>query len=111
MESRYLRIAYAIQFTVTLMAIFEIWGQVGGQGHLDLMPWYAKLLLSSALSLAAVKATAAAVQRDRFWSAGWWLAALFALIGTMAMLTWYEHLHEPAEDEDAPPAKIDISRL
>lgn len=109
MEARYLRIAYAIQFTVTLMVIFEVWGQVGGQGHLDLMPWYAKLLLSSALSLAAVKATAAAVQRDRFWSAHWWLAAILALISAMAVLTWYEHVHEPADDEDEPPAKVDIS--
>ena len=109
MESRYLRIAYAIQFTVTLMAIFEVWGQVGGQGHLDLIPWYSKLLLSAALSLAGVKATAAAVQSDRFWSARWWLAAVLALISTMAILTWYAHLHEPAEDEAAPPAKVDIS--
>ena len=109
MEARYLRIAYAIQFTVTMMAVFEVWGQVGGQGHLDLVPWYAKLLLSSALSLAAVKATAAAVQGDRFWSARWWLAAVLALVSAMAILTWYEHLHEPADDENEPPAKVDIS--
>lgn len=109
MEARYLRIAYAIQFTVTLMAVFEVWGQVGGQAHLDLMPWYAKLLLSAAVSLAAVKATAAAVQRDRFWSARWWLAAVLSLLSVMAILTWYEHMHEPADDEEAPPAKVDIS--
>ena len=109
MEARYLRIAYAIQFTVTMMAVFEVWGQVGGQGHLDLMPWYGKLLLAAALSLAAVKATAAAVQRDRFWASRWWLAAVLALIAVMGILTWYEHIHEPADDEEAPPAKVDIS--
>ena len=59
MESRFLRIAYAIQFVVTLMAIFEVWAQVGGQGHLDLIPWYYKLVPACALSLATVKATAA----------------------------------------------------
>jgi len=108
-ESRYLRIAYAIQFIVTMMAVFEIWGQVGGQGHLDLMPWYEKLLFAAALSLAAVKATAAAVQRDRFWAARWWLGAMLALIAAMGILTYYEHMHEPADDEEAPPAKVDIS--
>jgi len=107
-EARYLRIAYAIQFVVTLMAIFEVWGQVGGQGHLDLMPWYAKLLLSAALSLATVKATAAAVEGDRFWAGRRWLAAVLAVATAMAVLTWYEHLHEPADDEDEPPAKVDI---
>jgi hypothetical protein len=108
-EARYLRIAYAIQFVVTMMAVFEIWAQVGGQGHLDLMSWYAKLLLAAALCLATVKATAAAVQGDRFWAARWWLAAVFAVIVVMGMLTLYVHAHEPADDEEAPPAKVDIS--
>src|SRR5229473_1648303 len=109
MESRFFRIAYAIQFVITLMAVFEVWGQVGGQGHLDLMPWSGKLLLAATLSLAAVKATAAAVQRDRFWSARWWLAAILVMIAVMGIVTWYEHVHEPADDEEAPPAKVDIS--
>jgi hypothetical protein len=110
-ETRYLRIAYTIQFVVTMMGIFEIWAQVGGQAHLDLMPWYAKLLLPVALSLAAVKATAGAVRRDRFWNAltSRWLAAALALIVAMGLLTYYEHLHEPAEGEDEPPARVDLS--
>jgi hypothetical protein len=33
-----------------------------------LMPWSAKLLLAAALTLPTVKATAAAVSRDRFWN-------------------------------------------
>jgi hypothetical protein len=32
-EARYLRIAYAIQFVVRWMAVFAVWGQVGGQGR------------------------------------------------------------------------------
>ena len=109
MESRYLRIAYAIQFVVTWMAVLTIWSQVGGQGHLDLMPWYSKLLLPAALSLAAVKATAAAVRRDRIWNArtSRWLAAALALIATMGLLTYYEHLHEDADE--APPGQVDLS--
>jgi heme/copper-type cytochrome/quinol oxidase subunit 3 len=110
-ESRYLRIAYAVQYVVTLIAIFAIWAQVGGQYHLDLMPWYWKLLLACALSLAAVKATAAAVQRDRFRNGRTmgWLAAALALIATMGILSYYEHLHEPADDEEEPATRVDIT--
>jgi heme/copper-type cytochrome/quinol oxidase subunit 3 len=112
MESRFLRIVYAIQFVVTLMAIFEVWAQVGGQGHLDLMPWYWKLLLAAALSLATVKATVAAVNRDRFWNK-WtfaWLATALALMAVMGVLTYYEHLHEPADEGDEAPEQLHLSR-
>jgi hypothetical protein len=88
-----------------------VWAQVGGQGHLDLMPWYSKLLLAGGFSYAAVKATMAAVRRDRFRNRGTigWLAAALALMVTMGVLTYYEHLHEPADDEEEPPARVDIS--
>src|SRR5262249_29465805 len=102
-------IAYTIQFVVTWMSVFPIWGQVGGQGHLDLMPWYSKLLLPAALSLATVNATAAAVRRDRFWNAhtSGWLAAALALIATMGILTYSEHVPEEVEEE--PPAGLELS--
>ena len=112
MESRYLRIAYAVQFVVTLICTFEVWSQVGGQGHLDLMLWYYKLLLACSLSLAAVKATAAAVDTDRFWNR-WtsaWLAIILALIVGMGLLTYYEHLHEPSDEGDEPPSQIHLTR-
>ena len=111
MEARFLRIAYAIQFVITLAATFEVWAQVGGQGHLDLIPWYSKLLLACSLSLATVKATAGAVSRDKFWNR-WtfaWLAIIFALIVTMGVVTYYEHLHEPADEGDETPSQIQLS--
>jgi len=104
MESRYLRIAYAVQFVVTLMAVFEVWGQVGGQSHLDLAPWYAKLLLAAGVAFAGVRATAAAVERDKFRNRRTmiWLASALALMIGMGALSYYEHLHEPTgEDEDS----------
>jgi hypothetical protein len=112
MESRFLRIAYAVQFVVTLMSTFEVWAQVGGQGHLDLMPWYWKLLLTCSLSLAAVRATIAAVNCDKFWNV-WtsaWLAIALALIVTMGLVTYYAHLHEPPDEGDEPPAQIHLGR-
>jgi hypothetical protein len=113
MELRFLRIAYGIQFVVTLMSIFEVWAQVGGQGHLDLVPWYCKLLLASFLSFATVKATAAAVHRDKFWNrwTSTWLALALALIVTMGVLTYYEHLHEPADEGDEPPSQIHLGSI
>jgi hypothetical protein len=110
MEARFLRIAYAIQFVITLAATFEVWAQVGGQGHLDLIPWYSKLLLACSLSLATVKATAVAVSRDKFWNR-WtsaWLAISLALIVAMGLLTYYEHLHEPADEGDETPSQIHL---
>lgn len=108
MDSRFVRIAYAVQFALALMAIFEVWGQVGGQGHLDLMPWYSKLLLAVALALAVGKATAASVRRDRFWNRATvaWLAGALALMVAMGALTYYEHLHEPADDEEESPPRV-----
>jgi heme/copper-type cytochrome/quinol oxidase subunit 3 len=111
MEARFFRIAYAVQFLLTLMATFEVWAQVGGQGHLDLMPWYYKLLLAFLLSLATVKATAAAVRADRFWNR-WtsaWLLMILALIVAMGLLTYYEHLHEPADEGDETPSQIHLA--
>ncbi len=108
MESRFLRIAYATQFVVTLMAVFAVWEQVGGQGHLDLVPWYAKLLLTVGVAVAAVKATVAAVEEDRFRNRRTvvWLAAVLALMIAMGALTYYEHLHEPADEEDDSAPQI-----
>lgn len=113
MESRYLRIAYAIQYVVTFLSTFEIWSQVGGQAHLDLMPWYWKLLLGAVLSLAVVKATSSAVRRDRFRNPGTtaWLSAAAVVMVAMGLLTYYEHLHEPTDEEEEAPARVDLTLL
>jgi hypothetical protein len=33
----WLRLGYAVEFLVALLAILNLWSEVGGQGHLDLM--------------------------------------------------------------------------
>ena len=63
-----LRIAYVCEFLLALLAITVVWGQVGGQDHLDLMPWYDKLVLTFALALVTVLGTVAAVSRERAWN-------------------------------------------
>jgi len=50
-----LRLAYATQFLIALIAVFVLWSEVGGQVHLDLMPWYFKLAFGAGAAFAMVK--------------------------------------------------------
>ena len=94
------RIAYVCEFLLALLAITVVWGQVGGQGHLDLMPWYDKLTLTVALALATVLGTVAAVSHERAWNARTVACVVIALLIASAMgaVTYYYHLHE---DDDS----------
>ena len=60
-----LRLAYTTLFLIALLATFELWSQVGGQSHLDLMPWYLKLILDAGAASTVVQAAAAAVAGER----------------------------------------------
>ena len=42
LEPAWLRLAYAFEFMIALLVAVVLWTQAGGQGHLDLMPWYIK---------------------------------------------------------------------
>lgn len=102
-----LRLFYAIEFMVALVATYTTWSQVGGQGHLDLMAWYWKALLGFAVAYATVKATAAAVNHPRAWNARTlkWLSIVLALALACGAVTYYYHMNEPPDepdDENAP---------
>jgi len=95
-----LRIAYVCEFLLALLAIAVVWGQVGGQDHLDLMPWYDKLVLTFALALVIVMGTVAAVSREKAWN-GVSIACLAIAIliaCAMGVVTYYYHLHEEEQD-------------
>jgi hypothetical protein len=97
-----LRLAYVSEFLLALIAALMLWSQVGGQGHLDLMPWYDKLGLSVALALVTVLGTMSAVAHERAWNARTLAFLLMALLiaGAMAAVTYYYHVHEDDEDGD-----------
>ncbi|MBZ5727113.1 MAG: hypothetical protein LAP87_19210 [Acidobacteriia bacterium] len=100
-----LRLAYATQFLIALIAVFVLWSQVGGQSHLDLMPWYLKLGLGAGAALAAVKATAAAVAREQPWNSGTlkWFGILLALLAGCGLASYYYHVYgETDEEQDQP---------
>ncbi|MGD0619422.1 MAG: hypothetical protein ABSB67_17385 [Bryobacteraceae bacterium] len=108
-----LRVGLAIEFLVALIAVTVTWEEIGGQGHLDLMPWYVKLILIGGFCWSFVRFSAA-LARPGKWrnrrSVGW-LAALIVLAAAMGLITYYYHLHEPADDDDSdetPTTSIDV---
>lgn len=108
-----LRLFYAIEFLVALIATYTVWSQVGGQGHLDLMEWYWKLGLGVALACATVKATAAAVAGPRTWNSRTlrWLSLILALALACGAVTYYYHITEPPPDEEEDTAPTSQTAL
>jgi hypothetical protein len=102
MPARFLRLAYVAEFLLALLTVLTFWSEIGGQDHLDLMPWYDKFVLSFGLALAVVMATVAAVSHENAWNKGtilYLIAALMLLAG-MAGVTYYYHLHENDDEQD-----------
>ena len=99
-----LRLAYTTQFLIALIAIFVLWSQVGGQSHLDLVPWYLKLLLGAGGAFSIVKATAASVSVEQAWNGRSlrWLGVTMALLICCGLVSYYAHLNEDTGDEDQP---------
>jgi len=97
-----LRLAYATQFLIAVIAVFVLWSQVGGQSHLDLMPWYLKLGLGVGAAYASVKATVAAVAQERAWNGGSlkWLGIMLALLLGCGVATYYYHLYGESDEQD-----------
>ncbi len=101
MDPRLARLGYVLVYLLALMAFYLAWITVGGQYHLDLMPWYWKLAIPLAGAAAILKATQAAVEGERVWSARtlrWLILTLLAMTAA-GLLTLYYHVNEPAEEE------------
>jgi hypothetical protein len=93
---------YVGEFLIAVMAVLSLWSQVGGQGHLDLMPWYLKLGLTSALALVTVMGTAAALSHPDAWNAK---TIAFVILGlllacAMGVTSYYYHIHENDDEKD-----------
>jgi hypothetical protein len=103
-----LRLAYTTQFLIALIAVFFLWSEVGGQGHLDLMPWYLKLGLGVGTAYAAVKATAAAVEHEPVWNIRTlkWFGAMLALLVACAAVTYYYHVYGEQDDQSEQDTSI-----
>jgi len=106
-----MRLAYMAEFLLALIAVMMLWGLAGGQGHLDLMPWYDKLVLPVALAWVVVLATASAASREKVWNGTtvWCVAIALLIAGAMAALTYYYHLHE--DDEQDPEGGNSVAAM
>jgi hypothetical protein len=98
----WLRLAYAVEFLVALIAILNVWSEVGGQGHLDLMPWHIKLACIAGLAWCCVRFTAGIVEQNKIWTRRTvaWFAGILLFCIAMGGITYYYHLHEEPEDDD-----------
>ncbi len=110
-----LRLAYSTLFLIALLAVFVVWSEVGGQTHLDLMPWYLKLGLGAGAAFAAVKATAAAVGGANPWNGGTlrWFGILLALLLGCGLATYYVHVYgevDEQDDEDSMTSQLILHR-
>jgi cation transport ATPase len=97
-----LRLAYTTLFLIALLAVFELWSQVGGQSHLDLMPWYLKLVLGAGAAFSVVKAAAAAVSGERSWNRQTlrWAAIMLAFLIGCGLASYYAHLYLEEEEQE-----------
>jgi hypothetical protein len=108
MFQRLLHVLYTIEFLLALVAVFAVWRELGGQGHLDYMAWYWKAAIGFPAAYAVVRLTICwtlegpALKRRVI---GWGL--LLVLLGIIAgLVTYYYHLNEPQDENDADPGTI-----
>ena len=101
-SEKLLRLVYAFEFLIALVAIFTVWSEVGGQAALDLMHWGWKLGLSVALALSFVLYTAAIVAEESLWSvrSARWLAVMLVITLGMGAVTYYYALEANTGDSD-----------
>jgi len=98
----WLRLVLAVEFLVALIAVTVTWEEIGGQGHLDLMPWFLKLALIVGFCWAFMRFSAALARPGKWGTrrSFGWLLAVFAVVAAMGLITYYYHLHEPTDDDD-----------
>lgn len=97
-----LKLAFVVEYLIALQTILLVWTQVGGQGHMDLLPWYLKLSCIALTAWCLVEFTAALVREPQGWSrsARRWFIVVVLLSVAMASITFYYHLHEIPDEPD-----------
>ena len=108
-----LRLAYAVEFLIALIAVFVLWSEVGGQSHLDLMSWYLKLGLGAGAAFAVVKATGAAAAQENAWNGRTlkWLGVLLLLLVGCGLASYYCHLYLEDDDQDQPDNSAAVGQM
>ena len=102
MTAKLIRLAYAFEYLVAMVAIFTAWSEIGGQAALDLMHWAYKLSFSLALAWAIVAYTAAVVSSESIWTmrSVRWLTVIILIVAAMGIVTYFYALQEYSGDSD-----------
>jgi len=102
MTQKLLRLIYAFEFLIALVAIFTAWSEIGGQAALDLMHWGWKLGFSVSLASATVAYTAAVVSEESPWTirSARWLTAIVLLVLGIGVVTYFYVLQEDSGESD-----------
>ena len=102
MTPKLLRILYAFEFLIALIAIFTAWSEIGGQAALDLMHWGWKFGLSLALAGSFVAYTAAVASQVSPWTlrSARWLSAMLLVLIAMGVVTYFYVLLDEASEPD-----------
>lgn len=98
-----------MEFLLALMAALTLWSQSGGQYHLDLMPWYWKLGLTTAAAFVFTRLTMcwAGEHLAGRRSLALWIVALLLVLACAGAVTYYYHLYEPTDsDENADQTTV-----
>jgi hypothetical protein len=98
----WLRLAYSFEFLIAVIAVLMLWSQVGGQGHMDLLPWYTKLACVLSMAWFCVRFTAGIIEQPKAWNrhSAIWFGGILVLALIMGGIVYYYHLHEVPEDSD-----------
>ena len=102
MRVKLLRLAYAFEYLLALVAIFTAWSEIGGQAALDLMNWGYKLGFSLALAWAIVAYTSAIVSSESVWTlrSARWLTVILLIVAAMGIVTYFYALQEYSGESD-----------
>ena len=112
MDPRFLRIVYVAEFLLALIAVYTVWSEVGGQGHLDQMAWYLKLPIGTLMAYATVRATSAAVSNEHAWNSRTlrWTGIVVLLIALAGAITYLTHIYEPADEDNQDQTTTSMMR-
>jgi hypothetical protein len=95
---------------LALITVYTLWGQVGGQSHLDLVPWSVKLALGVAASFGIARAAHAAASNEQGWNGAtvkWAAIAVVALfLCGMASVYAHNNLEDSGDESDEGDAAI-----
>lgn len=99
----WLRLAYSFEYLIALLVSVELWTEIGGQGHMDLIAWYIKLPCILVQAWCVVRFTAGMVESPKVWTlrTRWWFTGLILTATLMAAITFYYHLHEVTDETDS----------